>query len=336
MTNKRRAIYVGSAVLILAVIALVWGRSGYDGGHRAEIEKVTLGVPSIDSSLLAYVAQNKQFFTERGLEVSIKDFETGVLATDALIAGEVDVAIATEFVLVQKGFEKGDLRTFGTIGSTNATEMVVRKGRGIVRPSDLKGKRIGVVKGAAQEFFLDTFLMQNNVDRSTVQLVYLSPSGITSALEEGSVDAGCLFNPHLYNAKKRFGNEAISWPIQHHQDYYFVLVSKDGFIEKRPIVVERLLSAFIDAQGFVEHDSGEAMVVLQKMLKLDEQYVKEIWPKSTFRVTLPQDLIVLMNHEAKWLLKQDPSNKVYAYNAFRLVYLEGLKKIRPQAVGIIH
>jgi hypothetical protein len=82
----------------------------------------------------------------------MNEYETGVSAVDALVASAVDVATGAEFVIVRKGFEIGGLRAFAQIANTGAIELIARKDRGIAEISDLKGIKVGLLRGSSSEF----------------------------------------------------------------------------------------------------------------------------------------------------------------------------------------
>jgi NitT/TauT family transport system substrate-binding protein len=53
-------------------------------------EKVKIGHLAVVPSLPTYVAMEKGFFTEQGLEVELIPFQSGTDIVDALVAGRID------------------------------------------------------------------------------------------------------------------------------------------------------------------------------------------------------------------------------------------------------
>jgi NitT/TauT family transport system substrate-binding protein len=60
------------------------------------------------------------------------------------------------------------------------------------------------------------------------------------------------------------------------------------------------------------------------------------WSKTRFRVRLDQDLLTLMEDEGRWAIKNKlvDAQTIPDYSTF--LYLEGLRKIKPEAVGVSH
>jgi NitT/TauT family transport system substrate-binding protein len=188
-------------------------------------------------SLLVFVAVEKGLFKKHGLDVSVKEYEAGVLAAQGLLNGEVDVITAAEFVMVSHNLEGADLRAFASVSRTDDYELIARKDRGITSIADIKGKRIAMVRGTPLEFFLHHFLTLHNIPSSSVSLVSLTPSGSIDALASGTADAMVSFSPYTYRVRQQLGTGAVSWPIQEGQYYYFLMISKPDFLKTRPLAV---------------------------------------------------------------------------------------------------
>ena len=111
------------------------------------MEKITLGTLASELSSLIWVAKNKGYFAEQGLDVDIKLYESGLAAFNDMMAGNVEFATADEFVAVRHILEGSDFRIIASIDEAGDVKVVSRKDHGITKITDLKGKRIGLVQG---------------------------------------------------------------------------------------------------------------------------------------------------------------------------------------------
>jgi ABC-type nitrate/sulfonate/bicarbonate transport system substrate-binding protein len=302
---------------------------------RPAPEKLRLGLPMTTKSLLLFVAGDRGIFEKHGLDVSIKEYEAGVLAAQGLLKGEVDIITAAEFVLVSNNLEGADLRAFASVSRTDDYELIARKNRGIRSVADLKGKKIAMVRGTPLEFFLHHFLTLHNIPSSSVSLVNLTPSETVDALTSGAADAMVGFSPYTYRVRQLLGSGAVSWPIQEGQYYYFLMISKPDFLKTRPLAAERFLAALLEAEQFVSEHRGEAQSILMKRLNLTEAYASSIWPQQAYEVRIDQHLLRLMEDEAKWLLRQK-GERPDIPNYINYIDWRLLEKIKPDAVGLIH
>jgi len=159
--NKKIIISI-AVILIVVVAGFVWwrGTSTPAPKYTGPVEKITLAAYP-DYAYPVYIAKEKGFFAEQGLDVTIKSFEAGRLAMDALLKNEADIATAADFVFVSDSFIYDDIRALGTVTTSETThEVIARKDRGIDNIADLEGKKIGVTKKTSGEYFLGTFLIK--------------------------------------------------------------------------------------------------------------------------------------------------------------------------------
>ena len=108
------------------------------------VEKVTVAVPSLPHSGLFFVAKEKGYFREEGLEVVVAPSMYGKLALDDLVAGRADFALCGETPIMFAVLRGENIFVVAEVMNSFKDEAIVaRKDRGDVSPSDLKGRTIG-------------------------------------------------------------------------------------------------------------------------------------------------------------------------------------------------
>ena len=331
MKKKPILVLVTAGVVILAVISFLLIRK-VAGPERMEGLRVGLLPDSI--SALLYIAREQGLFKRHGLDVAFENYQAGAYAVNDLLADKIDVATAIEFVLVLQGFKREDLRSIGTISSSDTIEVIARKGRGIGKPEDLKGKIVGSSKNTATDFFLSTFLLSNNIHPGEVRTVDVKPADVLTALSEGKIDAAVSFSPFSGMIKKRLAGRILSWPAQGGRDFYYLLTTREELVESRPGAIDSFLRGLLEAEAFLKNHEREAQDILKRTLNIDQEVVTSTWSKTRFRVRLDQELLTLMEDEGRWAIRNKLTNaeKIPDYSIF--LYLEGLKKIKPEAVGV--
>ncbi|MEE9594704.1 MAG: ABC transporter substrate-binding protein, partial [Candidatus Hydrothermarchaeales archaeon] len=252
-------------------------------------------------------------------------------------AGDADFATAAEFVLVSNSFNREDLKALSTIDLANAIELVARKDRGIDSPVDLKGKKIAIPQKTQAEFFLGSFLIFNGLSIThDIEVIDMKPSELVEAMSDGTVDAVMIWEPNVYEIKNRLGDKAITFPGQSGQDFFFLIIGDGKKIKDSPSVVERLLNALLKAETFVNKNPIETQNIISLRANLEKDYLKTVWQKNNFILSLPQGVIIAMEDEARWRIDNNLTDATEVPNYLDYVYLDALEEVKPEAVRIIH
>ena len=326
-------------IVVLAVIVIGVGIGSYfwlsqEQPEEYPVEKITLAAYAGEAGALVYVAEDQGYFEENGLEVTIKDYQSGKAAADALIQGEADICTSADFVFVSNSFDYADLRVLGTVATAEVKELVARKDKGVTTIDDLIGKKIGVTKKSGAEFSLGEFLIFNGISLQDVELVDLKPSEIVRAILNGDIDAAFTWDPNVYNIKEELGDNAISW--RGSKDFYFVLITTKDWIENNPRAAERFLKSVLEADDYIKDNSEDSKEFVKNRFDYELGYMDYSWPKQEFGVILPQSMLIKFEAQARWAIENNLTDAVKVPNYLDFIYLDGLEAVKPEAVTIIH
>lgn len=180
------------------------------------LEPIAFAVPPLEQNALLYIAEHKGFFAAQGLQVVIKDHDTGVAALQGLLQGEADIAEAAEFPFVRALFQKENVMIVGCNDKFENDYVVARKDRAIDSISDLVDKRIGVALGTINEFYLGRLLTLNGIDIRDVTLLDTKPADYVQAVARGDVDALIAWQPYIHRIQEEV-NGVLVWPAQSSQ-----------------------------------------------------------------------------------------------------------------------
>jgi len=209
-----------------------------------------------------------------GLKVEELVFPKGIDIFPALIRGEVDLAASAADaaianraggspVYVVAGFARGGAR------------LVARTDLPITGVKDLKGKKVGVARGGAQELLLLAELAQHGLGwseqpgKADVQLVYLQFADLNQALLQKQIDAMCQSEPQSSQAiNKGYGKEVLKPYDTPLGEPVRVMVMSEKLYREKPDVARRVLECFVDAtRTFVENPALAEKYVREQMFK---------------------------------------------------------------------
>ena len=219
------------------------------------------------------VSYMKEIAPKYNLRIDERMFAKGVDILPAIVAGEIDAAASAADaaiagrasgvpIYVVAGFAKGGAR------------VVARPDANIRSIADLKGKKVGVARGGAQELLLLAELANANLTWSDqpgkdVQIVYMAFADLNQAILQKQIDAMCQSEPQSSQAiHKGFGVEVmkpydtpLGAPVR-------ALVITEKLYKEKPDVARRFLRCFVEAtKTFIDKPDLAQKYVSEQMFK---------------------------------------------------------------------
>lgn len=326
-----------------AVFALALGGSGQwsfpnlgtTGSGTAE--PITIGYAPFESIALLCIAEDQHFFSQNGLNATLRKYDTGVGALDGMLKGEADIAVGTnEFPLVGRAFQKERVRTIGTVAKSEFIYIIGRKDKEIENVTDLKGKRVGTTFRTIAHFYLGRFLELHGMNLQDITLIDVkTPAEWVNAVADGDIDAIATAQPYADAARDRLGDNAVVWSAQSSQPLYTQVISTEEWIQQNPEPIARFLKSLAQAEEYVNTHPAESKVIVQKRLNLDAKYMDTVWQQNQFSLSLDLSLILAMEDEARWMIKNNLTTGRQVPNFLDYIHEDDLKAIKPESVNII-
>jgi NitT/TauT family transport system substrate-binding protein len=231
----------------------------------------------------------KELAPQFQLKIEERIFAKGVDIMPAIVAGEIDVAATAADaaiagrasgapIYVVAGFAKGGARLVAHVDS------------GIKTVEDLKGKRVGVARGGAQELLLFAQLEKHGLTWSDkpgkdVLILYLAFADLNQALLAKQIDAMCQSEPQSSQAiNAKFGVEVnkpydttMGEPVR-------TLVFTEKLYRRRD-VAERLMKLFVTATQKFQRDGALAETYVRDNLfkgQLSSQDYRDAMDNAAF------------------------------------------------------
>lgn len=230
-----------------------------------------------------FVAADKGYFKEEGLDVQLERFDSGSKMIAPLSVGQLDAGLGEAGTALFNGVSKGlDVRAVCGNTSLNVEEyasvpFVVRKdlvdSGDITQPSDLKGKKIAVnVPRGNSEYAIAKVLELGGLTINDVELVPIPFPDIAASLANQAVDAAYLPAPFTEVVTKD-GTAVELYGKDVEQFQNGVLYFGQRFLDPaNKEVAVRFLSAYVKAlrellNGGYENDEDLAIISKYTNLK---------------------------------------------------------------------
>lgn len=257
---------------------------------------------------LVILAKEQGFFAEEGIAAELEYVQAAKFSMDALVSSSTDVAGVVEVNVSYLGFTGNqDVRVIGTIVQARDGAVVGRRSMGITGPGDLKGKRVGILRGTTSQIFADRFLSKHGLKSSDVEVSNLQPIAIQTAIVERSVAAGSVWEPFVHNVAKQLGDDAIVFADPDVYVGTMNLAVRADWAAGHEREIAGVLRALRKAKAFTEQHKGEAQAMLAKVINLDPSVVEAIWDNYRFDVDLDAPRLTSeMKREGEWIVETQP------------------------------
>lgn len=282
LRNIGRHLALGAAALA-ALAALAGAQPAYAA------DKVTIGALRFTSHAPTFIAYEKGYFAEEGIEPELKFFQAAQPIAVAIASGDIDFGITALtggfFSLADKGAVKviGGLYTehpdhpgMAIMASNQAHEA------GLKSPADLAGKSWAMTQqGSSFHYTAGMISEKYGIPLEEIRLVPLQKVGsMIAAVKSGQVDAMAMV-PHVAIPLDKAGAAKIVGWVRDLGDWQVTTIfTSTENVEKRPELVKRFMRAYtrgvqdyLDVMLDQEKDPAatEAMVdILHKHVNPDD------------------------------------------------------------------
>ena len=143
-----------------------------------------------------YIAQEKGFFKQEGVEIELSVMESTPLKMGALMAGRVDIVASTadEFPTYMRNGKP--LRYILAVDNSNGGDGIVSH-KDIKTVADLKGRTVAFEEGSVSQFFINALLRQAGLTQKDIKVVNMTATDAGVAFAANRVDAAVTWEPHL-------------------------------------------------------------------------------------------------------------------------------------------
>ncbi len=262
-----------------------------EGSELKEVTVILDYVPNTNHTGM-YVALDKGYYEEEGLDVEIIEPTDGATAT--LIAqqkGTFGIAYQEDVTIALTAEDPLPVKAIATIIQHNTSGFVTLADSGIESPADFEGKTYAGWGGPGESAVLEACMTQAGADFSKLNMVISDGSGF-EALGK-SCDIMWFFEAWDSIMAEMNGcelNYMACRDLDERLDYYTpIIITSDAVIESDPEMVSAFLRAtekgyqdtIADPDGAAEILSSHAPNYDLEMLKLSQEYLADKFMEDT-------------------------------------------------------
>lgn len=262
-----------SSLLLVAFMAISMSGCSNDSNSSADgNKKVTLildYVPNTNHTGI-YVAQEKGYFDDEGLDVEI--IEPGDDATSATLVatgkGEFGVSYQEDVTYARTAEEPLPIRAIATVIQHNTSGFVSLKSADINSPKDFEGKIYAGWQAPSEEAVIKAVMQANNADFSKLTMIGADGSGFASLGK--TVDIQWEFEGWAVLKGQMEGYDLNYMPLNEldeRLDYYTpVIITNEDMIENDPETVQKFMNAVKKGYEYAIDNPEESAEILSKVI----------------------------------------------------------------------
>jgi len=211
----------------------------------------------------AYVAQEKGYFAEEGLQVQIEHSAGQGEHVQLLVAGKVQVTTMDAATVLQRRAEPGlPVVSIALIGQRGQQAFAALAEQGMDTPKDWEGKNVGY-KGTPPP---DLFALLSAAGADVNQINLVNVGFDPRVLTEGKVDVYPLFKSNEPYLIRQWGYEIVLWDAADYDvpTLGLTYVSSQEFIANHPGELRSFLRAAIKGIEYAANHLDEAVQIVLK------------------------------------------------------------------------
>jgi len=336
--DATRYAMIGALILVALLGSYVWRGQTHPAQPAGPPEPMTIAANTRYAGTgLVFVAQVKGYFANEGLNVTLQPYTTGKDALDAALAGRAELATVADIPIMFAVMKGHPMSIVATIFTEEKNPGVIgRKDKGILTLASLNGKRIGVTLGTSGHFVLDAFLIREKLSTDDVTLRDLQPQELADALLKGDVDAVATWEPYLGSLRTQLGANGMIFYSEGIYELPFNIAGTQDYVVSHPETIKKLMRALVRAERFCKDEPDAAHMIIAGAINVSLEDMVELWPTFEFNVTLDQSLLLTLEDETRWAIKNKLTDRTDLPNYLHHVYLDALEAVTPEAVTVIH
>lgn len=251
--------FVGLALALAAGLGL----GGLSGTAPANADTITIAHSTWVGYGPLYIARDKGFFKENGVDVDLVIMEDPKERFPTLMADQIQMIASTVDTALLYMKKPDDYQYVVAIDDSDGGDGIVAN-KDIKTVADLKGKQVAVNEGSVSEFYLNVLLAKAGIKESDLNIVNMTAGDAGGAFVSKRVDAAVTWEPWLSKGKATDHGHLLVDSSTTPGLITDALIAKTSWVQAHQKEVAGIVKAWNEAVAYYRSNPDESIAIMAK------------------------------------------------------------------------
>ena len=242
--------------------------------EETELQRVSIAFQQWVGYGPLYLAQEKGFFEEEGIELVFVDERLDSARRDAFKQGMLDCEAGTIDLLVSKRAEDTPVVAVLEIDHSTGSDGIVAT-KDIKTIEDLRGKKVAFARDDVGETLISYLFHKSGLSLDDITIIPRKPDDAWEAFLEGEVDAAVTWEPWLSKAAQRPGGHILVSTRDEPNIIVDTLNVRQDLVKNNPGLVKKLMRGWLKGVKYCKEHPVEASEIIAKHYEVTPDEYRE-------------------------------------------------------------
>lgn len=247
---------------VAAIAAVAW-MGAASGNPASADDTITIAHSTWVGYGPLYIAQDKGFFKENGVDVELVVMEDPKERFPTLMADRIQMIASTVDTALLYMKQPDDYKYVLAVDDSDGGDGIVCN-KDITSLADLKGKQVAVSEGSVSEFYLNVLLNKAGMKESDLNIVNMTAADAGGAFVSNRVDAAVTWEPWLTKGKTRENGHLLVDSSTSPGLITDVLTVKTSWLKDHRKEVAAIVKSWNEAVAYLKANPADGLAIMSK------------------------------------------------------------------------
>ena len=274
--KKHSLIKIFSIVFLISIISISFIVIQLFSHKEQQLKKINIAFQEWVGYGPFFLAQDKGFFKEEGIELEFIDEQLDSARRDAFKEGILDCEAGTLDILISKTAQDIPIQAIFEIDRSFGGDGIIAA-ENINSLKDLIGKKVAFARDDVGDILISYLFDKEGIPMNSITIIARSPEEVAQAFLDGEADAVVTWEPWLSKSLQRKGAHLLISTKDIPDIIVDTLNVRADIVKNDPTLIKGLMRAWFKALKYYKENPVEASTIIAKHYSITPaQYRKDV------------------------------------------------------------